>query len=39
LNAPNALFLDGTVSAIKTKTANRGGWRPLGPMIGVFARK
>jgi uncharacterized protein YigE (DUF2233 family) len=39
LKAPNALFLDGTVSAIKTKTANRGGWRPLGPMIGVFARK
>ncbi len=39
LKTPNALFLDGTVSAIKTQSGSRGGWRDLGPMIGVFSRK
>ena len=38
LKAHNALFLDGTVSAIRTKQFRRGGWRQLGPMIGVFKR-
>lgn len=39
LKTPNALFLDGTVSAIKTQSTTRGGWVELGPMIGVFSRK
>ena len=39
LNTPNVLFLDGTVSAIRTENLNRGGWRQLGPMIGIFSRK
>ncbi len=39
LQTPNALFLDGTVSALKTQSMSRGGWRDLGPMIGVFPRK
>ena len=38
LKTPNALYLDGTVSAIRTKQYQRGGWRQLGPMIGVFAK-
>ncbi|MGI9364531.1 MAG: phosphodiester glycosidase family protein [Rhizobiaceae bacterium] len=38
LKTPNALFLDGTVSAIKTKNHRRGGWRQIGPIIAVFAR-
>ena len=38
LDTPNALFLDGTVSAIWTKQFRRGGWRELGPMIAVFPR-
>lgn len=36
LNTPNALFLDGTVSAIRTDKFRRGGWRELGPIIAVF---
>lgn len=39
LQTPNALFLDGTVSAIRAKGTNLGGWRQLGPMIGVFKRQ
>ncbi|MEP1207014.1 MAG: phosphodiester glycosidase family protein [Rhizobiaceae bacterium] len=38
LKTPNALYLDGTVSAIRTKEFRRGGWRQLGPIIGVFAK-
>ena len=38
LNTPNALFLDGTVSAIWTKKYRRSGWRALGPMIAVFKK-
>lgn len=38
LKTPNALFLDGTVSALSAPGVSRGGWRELGPMIGVFAR-
>nr|WHW29435.1 putative phosphodiester glycosidase [uncultured bacterium] len=38
LKTPNALFLDGTVSAIKAEGFSQGGWRDLGPMIGVFER-
>lgn len=36
LKAHNALFLDGSVSAIRTKDFSQGGWRVLGPIIGVF---
>ena len=36
LATPNALFLDGTVSAIRARGFSRGGfWAPLGPMIVV----
>jgi len=38
LKTHNALFLDGTVSAIKTKNMAQGGWRDLGPIIGVFGK-
>lgn len=38
LKTPNALFLDGTVSTIKTKNHQRGGWRQIGPIIAVFER-
>ena len=38
LQTPNALFLDGTVSAIWTQKFRRGGWRELGPMIAVFPK-
>ena len=34
----NALFLDGTVSAIRTQKFRQGGWRQLGPLIGVFKK-
>lgn len=36
LKTPDALFLDGTVSAIRARGVSRGGfWAPLGPMIVV----
>ena len=39
LKSDNALFLDGTISAIDAPGIRRGGvWKPLGPMIGVFAK-
>ena len=38
LGAHNALFLDGTVSAIRSVRYDESGWRALGPMIGVFRR-
>ena len=38
LKTTNALFLDGTVSTIKTRNYQRGGWRQIGPIIGVFPR-
>jgi len=39
LNSHNALFLDGTVSAIRAPGFSRGGyWHDLGPMVGVFKR-
>ena len=38
LKSHNALFLDGTVSALKTKNYHQGGWRALGPIIGVFEK-
>ena len=38
LKTPNALFLDGTVSAIRTDKFRRGGWRQLGPLIAVFEK-
>ena len=39
LETPNALFLDGTVSAIDAPGFSRGGfWKELGPMIGVFEK-
>ncbi len=39
LEAPNALFLDGTISAIDAEGYRKGGWRDLGPIIGVFAKQ
>lgn len=39
LKTPNALFLDGTVSAIRAGRFTQGGWKPLGPIIGVFKRE
>ncbi len=38
MKAHNALFLDGTVSALRTKEFRQGGWRQLGPLIGVFKK-
>ncbi|MEL6735625.1 MAG: phosphodiester glycosidase family protein [Pseudomonadota bacterium] len=38
LKAPNALYLDGTVSAIRAGSISQGGWRELGPMISVTKR-
>ncbi len=35
LKTQNALFLDGTVSALRSPNIQRGGWRQLGPMISV----
>jgi prepilin-type processing-associated H-X9-DG protein len=39
LGATNALFLDGSVSALSAPGFERGGFRSLGPMIGVFERR
>lgn len=38
LKAHNALFLDGTVSAIQAGDYAQSGWRALGPMISVVGR-
>ncbi len=38
LKAYNALFLDGTVSAIEADGFSQSSWRPIGPIIGVFAK-
>ena len=38
LQSHNALFLDGTVSALRTKSFSVIGWRSLGPIIGVFEK-
>lgn len=39
LGSHNALFLDGTVSAIRAPGISRGGfWHDLGPMVGVFKK-
>ena len=39
LDTPNALFLDGTVSATRARGFSRGGfWRELGPIILVEPR-
>jgi uncharacterized protein YigE (DUF2233 family) len=38
LGAPNALFLDGSVSSISTPGLERTGFRALGPMLGAFDR-
>lgn len=35
LETPNALFLDGTISAIRAEGTRIATWRPLGPMISV----
>lgn len=39
LGASNALFLDGSVSALSAPGFERGGFRSLGPMIGVFEKR
>jgi len=38
LKTPNALYLDGTVSAIKAGHISQGSWRALGPIISVTSR-
>ena len=38
LETPNALFLDGTISAFRSGSKRQGGWRPLGPMVAVRER-
>lgn len=38
LKTHNALFLDGTVSALRSDGFTQGGWRSLGPMIAVFKK-
>ena len=38
LQTHNALFLDGTVSSLRTVKIRRGGWRQIGPIIGVFEK-
>lgn len=39
LETPNALFLDGTISAFRAGTRRQGGWRPIGPMVAVRPRE
>lgn len=39
LKAHNALFLDGTVSAIETEGFSQSSWKSIGPIIGVFPKK
>ena len=39
LDCHNALFLDGSISAIRTQKYRQGGWRDLGPIIVVTSRK
>ena len=39
LDAPDALFLDGTVSALRAGPWRQGGWVPVGPMVGVRERR
>ncbi len=35
----NALFLDGSISALYSKQLNRSdGWRPMGPIVGVVEK-
>jgi len=36
LDAYNALFLDGSVSSLRSPDFKIGGWRQIGPIIGVF---
>ncbi len=38
LGAPNALFLDGSVSSLSAPGVDRTGFRSLGPMIGAFEK-
>lgn len=36
---PNALFLDGSISALYSRQLNRSdGWRPMGPIVGVVEK-
>ena len=39
LKTPNALFLDGSVSTIRTPKYRISGWRQVGPMIGVYDKR
>jgi len=38
LKTHNALFLDGTVSAIEADGFSQSSWRAIGPIIGVFQK-
>jgi uncharacterized protein YigE (DUF2233 family) len=36
----NALFLDGSISALYSRQLNRSdGWRPMGPIVGLVEKK
>lgn len=36
----NALFLDGSISALYSAQLNRNdGWRPMGPIVGLVEKK
>ncbi|MGI9354246.1 MAG: phosphodiester glycosidase family protein [Rhizobiaceae bacterium] len=39
LKTQNALFLDGTVSAIEADGFSQSSWRAIGPIIGVFPKE
>lgn len=40
LKCPDALFLDGSISALYSPQLSRDdGWRPMGPIVGVVERK
>lgn len=40
LKCPDALFLDGSISALYAPQLSRNdGWRPMGPIVGVVEKK
>ena len=40
LKCPDALFLDGSISALYAPSLSRNdGWRPMGPIVGVVEKK
>ena len=40
LKCPDALYLDGSISALYAPNLSRNdGWRPMGPIVGVVEKK